>query len=234
MGNNPVILETSGNNVFNPVLVPGKINNALKFNGTDYAYASSSPTLDLQHEFTIDAWINVPEFKNVTYNNIFVECIRTPDKFPTQIFGFAINGESSQNSSSPPLGALRGFLLDDNGVFNEIVTTESTVQLNQWIHVVLTRSLSSGMHIYVDGQEKNVVVTSGSQTPQAPIAKGTEFYIGHDSLSIIDEMSVASTSIEPVTQKSSLLVEWWFWATIAAGVAFLSGIVLFMRQSRRQ
>jgi len=27
------------------------------------------------------------------------------------------------------------------------------VPLNQWIHVVFTRSLTSGMRIYVDGQE---------------------------------------------------------------------------------
>jgi hypothetical protein len=135
------------------------------------------------------------------------------------------------NSSSPPLGALRGFLLDDKGVFNEIVTTEAVVPLNQWVHVVFTRSLSNGLHIYVDGEEKNVEVTSGVQNPQEQIAKGTEYYIGHDSLSTIDEMSISSIATELAIQQSSLLVEWWFWATIALGILFLSGVVLFIRKS---
>ena len=72
LGNNPVVLETSGGNTFTLILVDGKTGNALQFNGTDYAYVTCSPTLNIQREFTIDAWVNVQEFKNVTYNNIFV------------------------------------------------------------------------------------------------------------------------------------------------------------------
>jgi parallel beta-helix repeat protein len=233
LSNNPVVLEVSGNNFYTPILVDGKTGNALRFNGTDYAYLTSSPTLEIQREFTIDAWVKVQEFKNIPYNNILVECMRTPDKFPTRIFGFAINGESPLNISSPRLGALRGFLLDEKGVFNEIVTTDSVVQMNQWVHVVFTRSLSTGMHIYVNDSEENVEVTSGSQNPQDLIAKGTEFYIGHDSLSTIDEMSINSSAIQPTASQTSLWAEWWFWATIMAGTVFTAGIALFLKQSRK-
>jgi nitrous oxidase accessory protein len=233
LNNNPVILETSGGTKYTPILVNGKVGNALSFNGTDYAYVTSSPTMNIQSEFTIKAWVKVQEFKNVTYNNIIVECIRTPDKFPTRIFGFAINGESPENNSSPPLGALRGFLLDDKGTFNEIVTTEPVVPLNQWIHVEFTRSLSNGMHISVDDTEKNVKVTSGDQNPQGLIAKGTEYYIGHDSQSTIDEMSITSKPNTLKTQQTSLLAEWWFWATIIAGTAFIAAIALFLKQNRK-
>ncbi len=232
VGNSLVVLEPSGDNTFTPVLVDGKFGNALRFNGTDYAYVHTSPTLDIQGEVTIDAWVNVQEYKNVTYNNIVVECMRTPDKYPDRIMGFAINGETPQSSSSPPLGALRGFLLDDKGVFNEVVTTESVVPLNQWVHVVFVRSLSNGMHIYVNGQEKKVEVTSGVQNPTGQIAKGTEFYIGHDSISTIDEVSISTIPKEPTTQP--LWAEWWFWTELTVGFVFLVGLFFFLRQSRKR
>ena len=239
IGNNPVVLEPSSGNTFTPVLVDGKQGKALRFNGTDYAYVTASSTLDIQGEVTIDAWVNVQEYKNVTYDNIVVECTRTPDKFPTRIMGFAINGESPQNSSSPPLGALRGFLLDDKGVFNEVVTTETVVPLNQWVHVVFVRSISKGMHIYVNGIEKNVEVTSGVQNPTGQIAKGTEFYIGHDSISTIDEVSISTideVSISTLAKEPNaqpLWTEWWFWTEIIAGFVFLAGVVFYLKKSRK-
>ena len=231
VGNNPVILESSTSTTFTPLLVDGKQGNALRFNGTDYAYLQPSPTLDIQGEVTIDAWVNIQEYKNVTYNNIAVECMRTPDKYPTRIMGFAINGEQPQNSSSQPLGALRGFFLDDSSVFNEIATTESVVPLNQWVHVVFVRSLSNGMHIYVNGQEKNVEVTSGSQNPKGQIARGTEFYIGHDSISTIDELTISTTAKESNSQP--IWTEWWFWTEIIAGFTFLIVIAFYLKKSRK-
>ena len=231
LGNYPVVLESSSNNTFTPILVNGKLGNALRFNGTDFAYVPASPTLNIQGEITIDAWVNVQEYKNVTYNNIVVECMRTPDKFPTRIMGFAINGEQPQNSSSPALGALRGFFLDEKGVFNEIVTTESVVPLNQWVHVTFLRSLSNGMHIYVNGAEKNVEVTSGVQNPTTQMAKGTEFYIGHDSMSTLDEVSISAIAKETTSQP--LYAEWWFWTELVAGLAILAGIFFFVKQSRK-
>jgi nitrous oxidase accessory protein len=231
--NNLVILEPSSDNTFSPILVDGELGKALRFNGTDYAYVHTSPNLNVQRELTIDAWVKVQEYKNVTYNNIVVECMRTPDKYPTRIMGFAINGEPPQNSSSPPLGALRGFFLDDKGVFNEVVTTEVAVPLNQWIHVVFVRSLSNGMHIYTNGAEKNVEVTSGVQNPTGQIAKGTEFYIGHDSISTLDEVSISTTAKEVITTVP-LWSEWWFWTELGLGFVFLSGVVFFLKQSRKR
>ncbi|HTY74562.1 MAG TPA: NosD domain-containing protein, partial [Candidatus Nanoarchaeia archaeon] len=200
LDNSPVILEPTGN-TYTPILVEGKFGKALQFNGSDYAYATISPTLNLHGEITIDAWVKVQEYKeNVSYNNIFVECTRTTAQFPTRILAFAINGQSPQNSTQPPQGALRGFFLDDKGVFNEIDTTQAVVPLNQWVHVVFVRSLTTGMHIYVNGKEAQVEVASGSQNPTSNIARGTEFYIGHDSFSTIDELSISTTALSPTAE----------------------------------
>ncbi|PVX27374.1 MAG: hypothetical protein CW716_02670, partial [Candidatus Bathyarchaeum sp.] len=113
------------------------------------------------------------------------------------IFGFAFNGQQPTNSDSVPLGALRGFLLDDEGLFHEIVTTQAVISLDNWFHVVLVRSLDEGMKIFVDGQEQAVKVLSGVQNPTGSIARGTEFYIGHDSVSIIDEVTLSCAALEP-------------------------------------
>lgn len=239
--NNPAVLEpASGNNLFTPVLVEGQFGKALKFNGTDYAYVTTSSSLEIRGEITVDAWIKVNEFKNVAYNNIVVECIRTPDKFPTRVLGFAFNGESAQNETSVPLGALRGFFLDDTGVFNEIVTVESAISLNTWTHVVFVRSLASGMHIYVNGVEESVTVTSGAQNPVGAIDRGSEFYVGHDSLSIVDELSIgtlaAESSVQPQTspqvQPETLYTQWWLWTTLIGVIAALAGGFVFLKKKK--
>jgi hypothetical protein len=227
-GSNPAILgSTVGNVSFTPVQVEGKIGKALTFNGVDYAYVPCSPSLDIRGEITIDAWINVKEFRNVSHNIIFAESARTAYAYPTRIVGFAVNGE---NESTVPQGALRGFILDDAGVFNEIVTTRAVISLNQWTHAVFTRSLATGMHIYVDDAEENVTVISGVQNPTGAIAGGSEFYIGHDSISILDEVSISNFAVSPTPP---LWMQWWFLTAIVSGIALVLGAVYLLR-ARRQ
>ncbi len=225
---NPAIVEMSDGVMISPKLVEGVSGNALRFNGSDYAYVSASPTLNIKGEVTVDAWINVQEYKDVEYNVIIELCLRTQNPYPTRIFGFATNGVPPENSSSPALGALRGFFLDDQGVFNEIVTTQSVVPLNQWTHVVFVRSLTTGMHIYVNGFEESVEVTSGVQNPTGQVTHGSEFYIGHDSMSTLDNLSISTIAVEP--QASPVWMEWWFWAAVATVVIVIAAAVYFLRR----
>ena len=210
------------------MLVDGKKGKAARFNGTSYGFANPSSSLDIQRDFTVDAWINVQEYKDVAYNIIFVECIRTTDTYPVRIWGFAINGEVQEDNSPPSLGALRGFVLDENGVFNEICTVQP-VPLNRWVHVLFVRSLADGMQIYIDDVQQNVIVLSGIQNPTGLIASGTECYVGHDSISIIDELSVSNIAWK--SSSSPLWSEWVFWAvTLAAFAAFIF-IVFFSKRN---
>ena len=112
------------------------------------------------------------QFKNVTYNNIVIEAVSTTAKYPTRILGLAINGVAPSNSTSPELGALRGYVTTDTGGFNEIDTTQP-LSLNAWYHVVFTRSTQTGMHIYVNGVEQNVTVFAGIQNPAGSIEPAT-------------------------------------------------------------
>ncbi len=235
--NNTVIL--AGDNPTS-MIVQGKEGNAAHFNGTSYGFANPSTTLNISNELTIDAWVNVQEFKNVEYNNIFVECVRTTATYPARVWGFAINGAAPQSSSQPIVGALRGFFLNKDGSFNEIDTVQP-VPLNQWIHVVFTRSSSGGMKIYVNDVSQEVTVLYGVQNPTGTVAKGTECYVGHDSISTIDELSISNTAwvpaaqptAEPTPQPSTqpLWSEWWFWAAIATAFAVFGAALLLSKKS---
>ena len=231
-GKNPATLgSTTVKRSFTPRVVEGKIGKALSFDGHTYVNVPPSLSLEGSEEATLDAWINVQSFKEgVAYNNILVECARTIYALPTRTFGLAINGEAPQNASSPLVGALRGYVFTKNSGFNEIVTKEPVVVLNQWIHVVFTRSLTSGMHIYVDGQEQQVNVTAGVANPSGAIMRQNEIYIGHDAICTIDELQI-SNMVQPLGQP--LWMQWWLWtAIISAGVAG-SGLVFYFKKRSR-
>ena len=226
-GSNPAMLEpSSGNDDYHPVLVDGKFGKALRYSGGDYTYVAASPSLEIRGDFTVDVWVNVQEFKNVTYNNIVVECARSFG-YPTRVWGLAVNGV--QDNSSLPVGALRGYILDTTGRFNEIATMAPVISLNQWTHVVFTRSLATGMHLYVNDVEQEVTVTSGIQNPTDPISRGNEFYMGHDSFSTIDEVVISNVALTPGTQVPWL--QWWFWTLIFGGFAALAGTAYFLRKN---
>jgi parallel beta-helix repeat protein len=233
MGLNKAILGSASGNVnFTPALVPGKFSNALSFDGWAYVYVPPSPSLEIRGEITIDAWVCFTTFKNVTYCNILIQSIREDINYPHRVVGLAVNGVEPENSTSPVIGALRGYVVTDTEGFNEIVTTEAVIVLNDWTHVVFTRSLNSGMHLYVNGKEKAVIVTEGKQNPTGTINRSAALYIGHDSNTIIDELSISNSAGQDV--EGSLWLQWWFWATIATGslVFICAGILLYFKKHK--
>jgi hypothetical protein len=211
-GNNPGTLVGAPTT---PMLVEGKFDKALNFDGNSSVYVPIrflvgfppspqpiyipiSTSLDVPKEIKIEAWLNVHGFKNVTYNNIVVKCTRTDASWQnvTRIYGIAVKAGLPQNGCTVPTGALSGYVFTDTGGFNEIVTTKPVVPLNEWIHVAFTRSLATGMHIYVNGVEQNVKAIYGTQNPTGSIINGTELYFGHDAEVTIDEVSISNLAPE--------------------------------------
>jgi uncharacterized protein (UPF0333 family) len=214
-GNNPGTLVGEPTT---PMLVEGKFDKALNFDGNNSVYIPIrflvgfppspqpiyipiSTSLDIPKEIKIEAWINVHGFKNVTYNNIVVKCTRNDASWQnvTRIYGLAVKAGLPQNGYTVPTGALSGYVFTDTGGFNEIVTTEPVVPLNEWIHVAFTRSLATGMHIYVNGVEQNVTPIYGTQNPTGSIINGTELYLGHDAEVTIDEVRISNLAPESQT-----------------------------------
>ena len=230
-GNNPASMgQTQGNLSFTPIQVEGKFGKALSFNGETYVSAPVTPELEITGDITIDAWVNVQQFKNITYNNILVEAIRDTASLPTRVVGLAINGLSAKNNSIVPQGALIGYVYIQNGGFNEIATIEPVMKLNQWTHVVFTRSQTTGMHIYVDGKKQNVTVTAGTANPTGSIRRENEIYIGHDSITIIDDVSIRNNAINLTAQP--ICLQWWLWATLAISGAAIGVFVYFKKTNK--
>jgi hypothetical protein len=202
-----------------PILVEGQFGNAMKFGGENAIYVPIkfvvgfppmdepmyipiSTNLDIQQYFTINAWINVPGYKNATYNNIVVKC-NHPDQAcawqnTTRVLGLALRAGTPDNSEEYGEGALSGFLMTETGGFNEIVTTQP-IPLNTWIEVQFTRT-ASGMHLYINNQEQTIKVLQGTQNPTGNILNGTEYYFGHDSYASIDNVKI--TDLAPDIENS--------------------------------
>jgi hypothetical protein len=213
-GKNPGILISAPES---PELVDGKFDKALSFDGDNGVYVPIrflvgfpptpqpiyipiSTSLDVPEELKIEAWINVSGFKNVTYNNIIVKCTRSDPSWEnvTRVYGIAVKAGISENGQAVSIGALSGYIYTDAGGFNEIVTTEQVVPLNEWIHVAFIRSLATGMHLYVNGYEKEAKAIHGVQKPDGSIINGTDVYFGHDSKVTIDEVRVSN--LDPESQ----------------------------------
>jgi hypothetical protein len=78
------------------------------------------------------------------------------------------------------------------------------------------------MHIYVNGQEQQVEVTAGVQNPSGPVVQQNEIYIGHDSMTQIDQLKV-SNMVEQ--QAQPLWMQWWLWVILFVGIS--SGLIGF-------
>ena len=157
-------------------------------------YIPVSPNLDIQKEHRIEAWINVQDFTDASYNNIVVKCTRTGPLVEdvTRVFGLAIKPNPEQEN----IGVLSGCVYTDSSGFNEVLTAEPVISLNEWINVAFTRT-STGMYLYVNGEEQAVTVIEGVQNPEGSIINGTEVYIGHDSEITIDEVKISDLAPEP-------------------------------------
>lgn len=228
--NNAILGSAYGDINFTPILVAGKFGNALSFDGWAYAYTPPSPSLEIREEITIDAWVFFKEFKNVTYSNIVIQSLREDINYPHRIVGLAVNGMKPENNTSPLVGALRGYVVTDLEGFNEIVTTEAVIFLNEWTHVVFTRSLKTGMHLYVNGKEKAVMVTEGKQNPTGTISRSAALYIGHDSNTIIDELSISKIAMQNF--ETSIWVQRWFLTFVVIGglAAAIVGTLLYFKK----
>jgi hypothetical protein len=87
------------------------------------------------------------------------------------------------------------------------------------------------MHIYINGTEQTVQVSSGVANPSGPIVTQNELYIGHDSITQIDELHV-SNMVEQQTQP--LYMQWWLWAILFLGIggSLISLAIYRVRRSR--
>jgi hypothetical protein len=177
-----------------PLIVEGKYGKALSFDGKNFVYVPFSSSLYAPDDVSLEAWIYVKVFKEVDYNNIIVIAYRSGLEWQTttRICGMAITP-----SQDPLRGFLRGYVYTDRDHFNEIITTKPVIPIGKWVHVAFVRSVSTGMHLYINGEETEVNVIYGVRNPRGKILMGTEIYFGHDAEVIIDEPRVSDAALKP-------------------------------------
>ena len=232
-----------------PVLVESKFGNALKFDGNNGVYVPIrfivgfppspepiyipiSTSLDVQKDIRVEAWINVQAFKEASYNNVVVKCTRrdSSSENVTRIFGLAIKPALKQNDRSIQDGILSGCVFTDTEGFNEIVTKEAVIPLNEWVHIAFTRSVTTGMHLYVNGIEKAAAAIYGTQNPKGSIINGTEVYFGHDSIAVIDEIRISNLSPESETVMAEIDIGPNMLAALI-GVTVILSVALILRKA---
>lgn len=180
-----------------PMLVEGKFGKALSFDGNNFVYIPFSPSLYSPEDITIEAWICVKGFKDHPYNNILTIAYRSGLEWTTvtRACGMAVTPAGPINQAVKCY--LRGYVYTDKAYFNEIITTKPVIHINQWVHVAFVRSLSTGMHLYINGEEVDVNVTYGVRNPKGNIIMGTDIIIGHDAVLIIDEPRICNDALKP-------------------------------------
>ena len=96
--------------------------------------------------------------------------------------------------------------------------------------MVFVRSTATGMHLYVNGKEQAVTVAAGTANPTGPIQNPTDIYIGHDSMTEIDQLQISNTA--QTTQP--LWMQWWLWtAIILADMAGIGFAIYFKIQKKK-
>jgi len=163
----------------------GKIDGTDNFDGdNDYINVGTSNTLDLTGDLTIEAWIYPRTWGENNWGRILTRRLDSP----AQGYEFLLDNN--------PAGGERLWLAAMGLTQYNSYSTNHSIILNTWQHVVVTRALSSGaVRFYING------VASGTGSMAAiPSAPNIATYIGirgtdfnRDFNGLIDEVRVSNT-----------------------------------------
>jgi hypothetical protein len=129
----------------------GKYNSSIDFDGTDDLISmASAPTVSSTGDITYSIWVYPESYTNGAGNNasgtFFID--RTSNTTPI----FTLKAVSDAYCLQKRY--------DDNSGLGCGATSSSTIQLNEWTHVVMVRDSGSNFHLYVNG----VLSGSGADT----------------------------------------------------------------------
>ena len=137
-----------------PIPSPGRVGQALSFDGNDYIEILYSPGLLLQNEIAMEAW--------VYWGGASPQTIISNKKLINQNFGLSIGyGEASRLSM---------IVYKDRSGYGSTYTSWDYVPSNEWTHVAGTYVYGDygSAHLYINGQE----VSSGWREQQGPGPNG--------------------------------------------------------------
>jgi len=173
--------DSSGNGntgilINNPQWVAGKFSNALSFDGMNN-YVDCEKNGDITTAITIEAWINPSAF---TDYDAIVTNFEWRDVLKRQGWSFRVMADGKL--------AWRAVLSGNSYYY---ITSESTMEINNWYHVVLTHD-ANYTRLYINGSLDKEGPSSGTI-----INKGKALKIGYDDYAgdrvfngVIDEVRI--------------------------------------------
>jgi hypothetical protein len=150
-----------------PEQVPGKFNQALRFDGKNYLSLGEIGDFEESDRFSIGAWVK-------------------PGKYPRDKAGLLVrrNGEQRRGGYELVLdaqGRLVAGLIHNHSSEKIQVRTYASIPINQWSHVFMTYDGSgsaSGIKIFINGQPMRTVVLF-DQLNRKSILNGNDFLVGN-------------------------------------------------------
>ena len=150
-GSNDSVSTNNGTVVGGVTYSTGVIGNAFSFNGTTGYVSLPNNSLNISSDFSVSAWINISALSSSQ------DIISTYTNSGSNNYGWDLWGANSVLKFSVY-----------NGTTSQVDLTYSGLTTNTWIHVVVTRKVSTGTKMYVNGS----LVSSNSSTTN-PVYLGT-------------------------------------------------------------
>jgi len=142
-GNNGTLVNGAGYG-------PGEVNNAFSLNGQNQYVLVGDPVpavLQIQNEISLSAWIYATSYPTTT------DLLGTimGSQYDTQIAGATIHldGRTNSDGQTNPPGHIHFQIGDGSGW--HATNTNSSVPLNQWVHIVATRKANEDGKVYFNG-----------------------------------------------------------------------------------
>jgi hypothetical protein len=171
--------------------VDGRFGTALSFDGNnDYILIGNPvpPTLQIQNEISLEAWIYVTSYPNDQTLGLIVGC-----QNDTSYSGYAIHldGRTDPDGQPAPSGHIHFQI--GNGDWHA-TNTNSQVPLNQWVHIVAVRRANEDAQVYFNTilQPSTSAPWNGSITydgAELDLGRQSDYY-GRNFHGIIDEVAI--------------------------------------------
>jgi hypothetical protein len=187
-------------------------------NHTDYGFVLVGdpvpPSLQIQSEITLSAWIYVTQYPASNTLGLIVG-----SQYDSAIAGATIflDGRTNPDSQAAPPGHIH-FQIGDGSW--HVTNVNAQVPLNQWVHIVATRRVNEDAKVYYNGllQPSTSVPWSGSISYNgAWFAIGRQKDLGRPFTGLIDEVQIYNRALsagEVLTlynggSPPSNLASWW-------------------------
>jgi len=183
LGSNPGVI------VSDPVLVAGKVGNALSFDGgEDAVMVADSEDLRELDWFTIEAWVNPTSITETSVSNILGKVEGLEAAYSLRVL---------QN------GQLQITFIDDQG--QQFAFNGPFISNNEWVHIAAMYDASTGLFtIYKNGSPATGITAPASAVPGAvPRRNSKNLFIASPHFSntpfqgLIDEITIYNRVLSP-------------------------------------